>query len=250
VPYDFTEAHHLPNRRLPEQAHADPYELPRQRRGITPQMHGRYPDYDVLEQQKHWDEVTRKTVLARVHDVPEIRFFATEELETLTAFADIVLAQDSEPRIPVLAYVDAKLFEGGRDGYRYFDLPDDDETFRRVARGLDEEARRRGADRFALLGVDDQVEVCHRFKAGELYGGAWATLNVSRAWSVVLRDLTQAFYAHPWAWNEIGFGGPAYPRGYARFGSPHLEGGDREAWETAPALDRDPVKDTRERGLE
>ena len=26
----------------------DPYELPRQRRGRTPQMHGRYPDYDVL----------------------------------------------------------------------------------------------------------------------------------------------------------------------------------------------------------
>ena len=27
-----------------------------------------------------------------------------------------------------------------------------------------------------------------------------------------------AFYSHPWAWNEIGFGGPAYPRGYMRLG--------------------------------
>jgi hypothetical protein len=41
MPYDFSEAHHLPNRRLPEQAHADPYDLPRQRQGVTPQMHGR-----------------------------------------------------------------------------------------------------------------------------------------------------------------------------------------------------------------
>ena len=31
---------------------ADPDELPRQRRGKTPQMHGRYPDYDVLEQRR------------------------------------------------------------------------------------------------------------------------------------------------------------------------------------------------------
>jgi Gluconate 2-dehydrogenase subunit 3 len=250
VPYDFAEAHHLPNRRLPEQAHADPYDLPRQRRGVTPQMHGRYPDYDVLQQADHWDEVTRRVVLDRVESVPEIRFFELEEVETLTAFADIVLAQDAEPRIPVMAYVDQKLFNGERDGYRYFDMPDDDETWRRVARGLDEEARRRGQGRFALLTVDRQLEVCHDFANGKLHHGAWDTLSVSRAWSVVMRYLLQAFYSHPWAWNEIGFGGPAYPRGYSRFGSPHLDSAERETWEGKEAFELDPVEDTRQRGLE
>ena len=38
-------------------------------------MHGRYPDFDVLEQAAHWDEVTRKVVLDRVENVPPIRFF-------------------------------------------------------------------------------------------------------------------------------------------------------------------------------
>jgi hypothetical protein len=250
VPPDFREPHHLPNRRLPEQAHADPYDLPRQRRGITPQMHGRYPDYDVLEQQDHWDDVTRKLILDRMHNVPEIRFFDGEELETLTVFADLFLAQDSEPRIPVMAYVDEKLFEGQLDGYQYFDMPDDRETWRRVARGLDQEARRRGADRFALLSPDDQLEVVHEFDNGCLHGGIWDTLNVSRAWSVVTRHLAQQFYAHPWAWNEIGFGGPAYPRGYSRFGSPHLQSAEREEWEGKEAYERDPVQDTQERGLE
>jgi hypothetical protein len=234
----------------PDQAKADPYDLPRQRRGVTPQMHGRYPDYDVLEQRDHWDEVTRRLVVERVTDVPEIRFFEPAEAETLEAFAEVVLAQDSEPRIPVLEYVDEKLFQGERDGYRYFDMPDDDETWRLVARGLDEEARNRGADRFALLGMEDKLEVCHRFSKGELYGGVWGTINVSRAWSLVLRYLTQAFYAHPWSWNEIGFGGPAYPRGYSRFGSPHLQAAEREEWEGEQAYARDPVEDTEERGLE
>ena len=243
MPYDFTEAHHLPNRRLPEQAHADPYELPRQRRGITPQMHGRFPDYDILEQADHWDEVTRKVVVDRVHNVPEIRFFTTEEAETLTCFADIVLAQDAEPRIPVLAYVDEKLFTGQRDGYRYFDMPDDDETWRRIARGLDEA-------RFVHLSAEEQVDFCHRFANGELFGGVWNTLNVSRAWSVAMRYLLQAFYSHPWSWNEIGFGGPAYPRGYSRFGSPHLQSAERETWEGKQAFEVDPVEDTQERGLE
>jgi len=250
VPHDFAEAHHLPKRRTAEQAHADPYDLPRQRRGITPQMHGRYPDYDVLEQAEHWDEVTRRVVLDRVANVPEIRFFEAEELETLTAFADVALAQDSEPRIPVMAYVDEKLDRGALDGYQYFDLPDDRETWRAVARGLDEEARKRSRERFPLLRVEDQLEVVGDFTSGKLYGGTWATLNVSRAWSVVMRHLLQAFYSHPWAWNEIGFGGPAYPRGYSRFGSPHLQEAERETWEGEQAYVRDPVEDVKERGLE
>ena len=53
---------------------------------------------------------------------------------------------------------------------------------------------------------------------GRLAGGSWEQLNVKRAWSVCMRMILAAFYSHPWAWNEIGFGGPAYPRGYMRLG--------------------------------
>jgi hypothetical protein len=246
---DFREPGHLPKRRG-EQALADPYDLPRQRRGATPQSHGRYPQFDVLEQARHWDETTRKVVFDRVENVPPIRFFSGAEIPTLKAFCDCALAQDSEPRIAVLSFVDEKLHSGRGDGYRYYDMPQDGETWRLVARGLDEEARRRGAGSFADAGVELRIAIIHDFSQADLHTGVWQTLNVARAWSVVMRYCLEAFYAHPWAWNEIGFGGPAYPRGYARFGSPHLDGGDREAWETAPALDRDPVKDTRERGLE
>ena len=52
-------------RRPPAQARRPrppPRELPRQRRGTTPQMHGRYPDYDVLDNAGHWDPVTRELV--------------------------------------------------------------------------------------------------------------------------------------------------------------------------------------------
>ena len=246
---DFSQAHHLPKQRG-DKGPVDPKELPRQRRGITPQLHGRYPDHDVLEQQGHWDEVTRRVVLDRVDNVPEIEFFEPAELETATTFCDLVTAQDEDPRIPVVNYVDQKLARGEGDGYQYFDLPDDTETWRLVVRGLDQEAAKRGAERFALLPYDDQLEVVTRFSEGELFGGVWSLLNVSRAWSVTTRYVLEAFYSHPWAWNEIGFGGPAYPRGYSRFGSPHLEGAERESWEGEPAFDLDPVKDVKERGVE
>ena len=241
--HDFREAAHLPKVRG-GQEDADPYELPRQRRGITPQMHGRYPDYDVLEQAGAWDEPTRRVVLTRVDDVPARRFFTVAEWATLTVFCDDVLAQDSEPRIPVLAYVDAKHAAGKTEGYRYAGMPSDSDTWRLVAAGLDEAA---GGGEAAYARADDErrAGIVDAFASGELTGGAWDRLSVERAWSVVMRDALSVFYAHPWAWNEIGFGGPAYPRGYTRLGA-----GLSESWEGSEAIHPDPVPDVKRKGLE
>jgi hypothetical protein len=243
VPPDFRQPHHLPKVRGDDGANPD--KLPRQRRGKTPQMHGRYPDYDCLEHVEHWDELTRKTVVDRVERVPELRFFGDDEAATLRAFCDVVLAQDAEPRIPVLAFIDQKLAEGNLDGYQYADMPDDRETWRLVARGLDETARASGADSYAGAPGHLQVEIADSFAEGSLEGRVWEELNLKHAWGVVMRSVLAGFYSHPWAWNEIGFGGPAYPRGYARLGI-----GLSETWEGEEVLDIDPVSDVKERGLE
>jgi len=124
-------------------------------------------------------------------------------------------------------------------------MPDDRDVWRIVARGLDETAREAGGHDFAGLSDEAQRQIVERMSNGELEGGAWEELDVSTAWSVVTRHILSAFYSHPWAWNEIGFGGPAYPRGYAAFGV-----GTKEHWEPDPAFDVDPVTDTQERGLE
>jgi hypothetical protein len=156
-----------------------------------------------------------------------------------------VLAQDSEPKIPVLNMIDAKLFAGKLDGFRYADMPDDRETWRLVARGLDAASRQHRAREFPNAPWEVQCHVVDSFSKGQLHGEVWDQLNPKRAWSVVTRTVLSAFYSHPWAWNEIGFGGPAYPRGYARFGV-----GQRESWEGAPAFERDPVSDVNQRQLE
>ena len=241
---DFRSADHLPNLR-PGKQPGDPNELPRQRNGVTPQMHGRYPDFNVLDEAGHWDEVTRRVVLERVDNVPEIRFFTHAEASTLGAFCDVVMAQDREPRIPVLRMVDAKLFAGELDGFRFAGMPDDRETWRQAAKGLDAVARQHRCDDFASASVEVKHAIVEAFHSGELRGEVWDELDPKRAWSVLMRSVLSTFYSHPWAWNEIGFGGPAYPRGYIRLGV-----GQRESWEGAPAFERDPVKDTKERAVE
>jgi len=238
----FREADHLPNLREGGEP-ASPERLPRQRNGVTPQMHGRYPDYNVLDEADHWDPVTRKVVMERVEQTPPIRFFTGSEAQTLGAFCDVVTAQDREPKVPVLNMVDAKLHAGQLDGFQYHDMPDDRETWRRVAQGLDQAAAHHGASSFGAAPVEVQREIVAGFAQGEPEGEVWDDLPPSKAWSVVMRMVLSEFYSHPWAWNEIGFGGPAYPRGYARFGI-----GQREWWEGDEATDVDPVTDVQRQG--
>jgi hypothetical protein len=160
--------------------------------------------YNVLDNAAHWDPVTRALILDRVENVPEIAFFTADEAQALRVFLDVALAaEDDDPHIPVLEMVDARLARGDGDGYRYDDMPEDGETWRRFAAQLRDD----GFDALA-----DKQAYVQKLHDGE-----------SRAWSVVMRYALTAFYSHPWAWNEIGFGGPAYPRGYMRMGGrePH-----------------------------
>ena len=53
----------------------------------------------------------------------------------------------------------------------------------------------------------------------------------------ILVDVPPLYYSHPKAWNEIGFGGPASPRGYVR-----LEGDRPDPWEAIEATSGDEAK--------
>jgi hypothetical protein len=239
---DIRSGDHLPKRR-PDGQPPHPTWLPRQRRGITPQMIGRYPDYDVFDAEPTWDEVTRKVVLERLHVTGPLRFFSADEEPALRAFCDTATAQDAEPRVPVAEMVDRKFDQGQLDGYRYDDMPEDPETWHLVLRGLDHTAQERFGRRFSELEVTAREAIVGDFADGKLSGGPWDPLNVSRAWSVVMRAVLSAFYSHPWAWNEIGFGGPAYPRGFMRLG----QGVEvLEPFEKPGATDEDPVRAAKE----
>jgi hypothetical protein len=154
------------------------------------------------------------------------------------------MAQDSEPRVPIAEAVDTKLADGLLDGYQYADMPDDRETWLLVLTGLEHTAHTGYRCGFASATSAQRENIVEEFSKGRLVGGPWDSLNVTRAWSVVMRTVLSGFYSHPWAWNEIGFGGPAYPRGFMRLGGAGAEGtGVREPFEKPGAVDIDPVLD-------
>ena len=98
---------------------------PRPRRAVTPQGRGRFPGFDVLDQSGVWDDVTAGVVLARLAPPNDLGFFTQDERAVAEPLLDLLLAQDTEPRVPVLALIDTRLAIGETDGWHYDDLPED-----------------------------------------------------------------------------------------------------------------------------
>lgn len=192
---------------------------------------GYYPGFNTLGQQKFWDEATRRVVLDRVNKVPSIRFFTSNEQELMEAVCARLLPQDDRDpahRIPLVNYMDERLSQNRIDGYRYEDMPPDREAHRLGLEGIEAIARKLHGKSFTELAPLHQEEVLQTIHDGNPPAGAeiWERMSVTRYWTLLMQDAIEAYYAHPYAWDEIGFGGPAYPRGYMR-----QENGLAEPWE-------------------
>ncbi len=200
----------------------------------TPGDHGRFDGYDVLAQAPVWDALTTGVVLSRLGPAAPLRFFTEAEGVTAAALMDRLLGQDAEPRLNLVAVVDTRLALSETDGWRYADMPHDGDAWRASLVALDDDARRAHGGAFADLDVEVQRDVVQSVQ--DRIDQVWHGLPARHVWSLWTRYGCAAFYSHPWAWNEIGFGGPAYPRGYKNVG---LDA--REPWERSERDARDPV---------
>jgi hypothetical protein len=197
----------------------------------------RFPGFDVLRQSRHWDPVTAGVVLARTAVPPAIRFFTPAEQATATALCDRLLNLDEETRVPVVNQIDARLAEAQTDGWRYLEMPEDGEAWRRSLAALDADARARFGEDFASCDLKRQDALIQAVQ--DLGADDWHGLHAAQVWSLWTRYACTAFYAHPDAWNEIGFPGPAYPRGYKNPGVDR-----REPFEVRDARpSEDPVRE-------
>ncbi|OOP64873.1 hypothetical protein BMF89_01685 [Arthrobacter sp. SRS-W-1-2016] len=182
---------------------------------------GRYPGFSTVAQSGHWDKATAGVVLGRLARPADIRFFTPPEEATARALFDQLLAQHAEPRIPVVNFVDARLAENQTDGWRYDDMPEDGEAWRRSLVALDRAAEKSFNQIFANCSDEQQAAVLRGVR--DLGTSTWHGMPAGHVWGLWTRYACTAFYSHPWAWDEIGFGGPAYPRGYKNLGVGRLE---------------------------
>ncbi len=206
----------------------------------------RYPGYDVLAKRDtpSWNVQTRAVIDRRLASPGVPCFFTADEWVTADALCRRIVPQTGEAdAVSLVALLDAKLQANAGAGFREADMPYMQKAWRAGLAAIDQEAKGRYADQgFASLAVRDQDALLTAMQAGEASGRHWAGIDAKTFFERrILIDVPPLYYGLPKAWNEMGFGGPASPRGYVR-----LDGDRRDPWEAAEAEPGDEARARRE----
>ena len=163
----------------------------------------------------HLSAATRAALTQRLADTDqaatyEPQFFAPETYQLLVAVAARLFPQPERPvPIPLAPAVDDRLAQGKSDGWRYDALPPDREAYRLGLGGIEQIAQSLFKGDFGQLAPAQQDEVIKALASGNPPGETWQTLRADRFFEEMLAELTENYYAHPWAQDEIGYTGYA-----------------------------------------
>jgi hypothetical protein len=199
-------------------------------------MAERFPGYDVLAKRRSpsWNDQTRQVIDARLAIEPERHvFFDDAAWRTLRALCERIIPQPAERErpAPLAAMIDEKMAADATDGYRDARMPPMGEAWRRGLAALDAEAVSRHGRGFSKLSAAERDGLLTAAQGGLLAHAAWGAMPCQLFFAQrVIADIVAAYYGHPAAWSEIGFGGPAAPRGYVRTGFDR-----RDPWEASEA---------------
>lgn len=181
-----------------------------------------YPGYDVLAKWRtpSFDDATREVLRRRISPPAPGRFFAEPEQRLVEAIVARLIPQPDRTRpIPLVAMLDAFLADGGGQGYRDEAMPQLADAWRLGLAGIEAEAQARFGRSFAEATPEEQEAVLRTVQSGEVDRAAWRGMDPAMFFREgLLKVAAGLYYAHPDAWSEIGFGGPASPRGYVRLG--------------------------------
>lgn len=193
-------------------------------------MKSPYPGYQVLAKwdSASFDATTRAVLSERLNHVPPRRFLSADEWRLLEAIAARLLPQpERADPIPITPWIDDMLFNEGGEGFRHDDMLAPRDAWRAGLAAIEAEAQQRHGRRFADLARAEQDALLQAVACGAVRHACWGQLPAQRFFTdILLKTAAGIYYSHPAAWSEIGFGGPASPRGYVRLGF-----NQRDAWE-------------------
>ena len=150
---------------------------------------------------------------------PHLHLLGEEGAALLYAICDRLIPQpDRADPIDIAARLHAQVATGGGDGWRYAALPSDAAALVSGVAGVDASARAMTGHGF--LDLDDAARdgVLSAVQRGDPPGDAWATLDTARWFEELLVAVTEIYYGHPVAQEEIGYLGMADAPGWPEVG--------------------------------
>jgi len=181
-----------------------------------------YRGYDVLDKwdSPSWNHQTREVVGKRLHIIPQRCFLTREQWSLLEAICERLIPQpEREEPVPIVPWIDDMLHRNHSPGYRYADMPPMREAWRQGLDAIAAEAHNRHGKTFEELTEQEQDALLTDVQENRVERRYWGELPAGGFFlHHLLKSVVGIYYSHPAAWSEIGFGGPASPRGYVRLG--------------------------------
>ena len=165
-------------------------------------------------------DATRKALKERLLDSEfHPLFFDLANFECLSVVCDRLMAQDSNSRIlNVAVHIDERLHRKTGNGWRYDNMPADDQMYMKGLKGISETAQLAFNKIFIGLTDDQQVEVLRSIQQGSAKGVVWQELPPQRFFEELLAEATEIFFSHPLVQDEMGYAGMADAKGWERIG--------------------------------
>lgn len=187
----------------------------------------RYPGFDVLTEAKAWDPHTRQIILERLGPFAELKFFQAQEATTFkTVAGHLTYDQRDEILKYIVSYADHQLASAIGESQRKPDIPREADLVRMGLRNLDDFGTTLYQKNFLQLDPEQQFSILAALQTGSAPSGVAHNLPQREFFQKLLDLVIRAYYSHPSVWSEIGYAGPAYPRGYVR-----VELGLTDPWE-------------------
>ena len=188
----------------------------------------RYPGYDILKEREHWDDHTREIILKRLGPFPKHKFFQQHEAKIILALAQhIVYDNRKEILNYVLDHIDSTLSSPIGGDQRQVGEPEQKVLIRKGLKAIDKLAQEQYGASFLEIDPQQQLSILTALDTGKAMSmDEWQGIPQRKLFKKLATQIVSAYYSHPTVWSEIGYGGPAYPRGYVR-----VEKGLTDPWE-------------------
>lgn len=190
----------------------------------------RYPSYNVMKEKEHWDRHTRQIVSSRLAGTDHYAFLTKTEVDLLTSVCSLLTGDNRKQIISyIISHIDQTLHSPVGEGQRKPNIPEGYVLVRLGLQAMNHSAREKFGCSFTRLTPDNQRQFLTSLHQEQALTENWNLVPQKELFKKLLKLTLEAYYSHPTVWSEIGYGGPAYPRGYVR-----TQLGQLDPWEAQP----------------
>jgi hypothetical protein len=179
-----------------------------------------YPNFNVMDEEKQWDLHTRKIVGKRTdtQSFYSLQYLTEQESNTLFELCAILLDDERNPIISfIVHHFDSTLAASIGESQRKDGVPKQTILLREGLALLEKACSDVYGGSFGSLKEETKTEVVNNLMHGNFtLKSDQITIPEKDFIHNISSEATAAYYSHPTIWSEIGYAGPAYPRGYVR----------------------------------